>query len=73
MSYKLNGAELDGATFTTFYNKLINLAAQKRLTDKFESNADPEMTVDFTDVDGNKTTVEYYSYDTNYYAAVTDR
>ena len=31
------------------------------------------MTVDFTDVDGNKTTVEYYSYDTNYYAAVTDR
>lgn len=73
LSYKLNGAELDSATFTTFYNKLINLAAQKRLTDKFESNADPEMTVDFTDVDGNKTTVEYYSYDTNYYAAVTDR
>lgn len=72
LSYKLNGAELDSATFTTFYNKLINLAAQKRLTDKFESNADPEMTVDFTDVDGNKTTVEYYSYDTNYYAAVTD-
>ena len=72
LSYKLNGAELDSATFTTFYNKLINLAAQKRLIDKFESNADPEMTVDFTDVDGNKTTVEYYSYDTNYYAAVTD-
>ncbi len=72
LSYKLNGAELDSATFTTFYNKLINLAAQKRLTDKFESNADPEMTVDFTEVDGNKTTVEYYSYDTNYYAAVTD-
>ena len=72
LSYKLNGADLDSTTFTTFYNKLINLAAQKRLTDKFESNADPEMTVDFTDVDGNKTTVEYYSYDTNYYAAVTD-
>ncbi len=73
LSYKLNGADLDSTTFTTFYNKLINLAAQKRLTDKFESNADPEMTVDFTDVDGNKTTVQYYSYDTNYYAAVTDR
>lgn len=72
LSYKLNGTDLDSTTFTTFYNKLINLAAQKRLTDKFESNADPEMTVDFTDVDGNKTTVEYYSYDTNYYAAVTD-
>ena len=72
LSYQLNGADLDSTIFTTFYNKLINLAAQKRLTDKFESNADPEMTVDFTDVDGNKTTVEYYSYDTNYYAAVTN-
>ena len=72
LSYQLNGADLDSTTFTAFYNKLINLAAQKRLTDKFESNADPEMTVNFTDVDGNKTTVEYYSYDTNYYAAVTN-
>lgn len=72
LSYQLNGANLDDAGFTTFYNKLINLAAQKRLTDKFESNTDPEMTVNLTDVDGNKTTVEYYSYDTNYYAAVTN-
>ena len=72
LSYQLNGANLDDAGFTTFYNKLINLAAQKRLTDKFESNTDPEMTVNLTDVDGNKTTVEYYSYDTNYYAAITN-
>ncbi len=72
LSYQLNGANLDSTVFTTFYNKLINLAAQKRLTDGFESNTDPEMTVNLTDVDGNKTTVEYYSYDTNYYAAVTN-
>lgn len=72
LSYQLNGANLDDTGFTAFYNKLINLAAQKRLTDKFESNTDPEMTVNLTDVDGNKTTVEYYSYDTNYYAAVTN-
>ena len=72
LSYQLNGTNLDDTVFTTFYNKLINLAAQKRLTDKFESNTAPEMTVDLTDVDGNKTTVEYYSYDTNYYAAITN-
>ena len=72
LSYKLNGNELDSTTFTTFYNKLINMTAQKRLTDEFKSNTDPEMTVKFTDVDGNETDVEYYSYDTNYYAAVTD-
>lgn len=72
LSYTLDGKDLDSTTFTTFYNKLINMTAQKRLTDEFKSNADPEMTVKFTDVDGNEMEVEYYSYDTNYYAAVTD-
>ena len=51
LSYTLNGKDLDSTTFTTFYNKLINMTAQKRLTDEFKSNADPEMTVKFTDID----------------------
>ena len=72
LSYTLNGNDLDSTTFTTFYNKLINMVGQKRLTDEFKSNTDPEMAVKFTDTDGNETDVEYYSYDTNYYAAVTD-
>ena len=73
LSYTLNGKDLDSTTFTTFYNKLINMTAQKRLTDEFKSNADPEMTVKFTDIDGNEMEVEYYSYDTNYYAAVINK
>ena len=73
LSYTLNGKDLDSTTFTTFYNKLINMTAQKRLTDEFKSNADPEMTVKFTDIDGNEMEVEYYSYDTNYYAAVVNK
>ena len=72
LSYTLNGNDLDSTTFTTFYNKLINMVGQKRLTDEFKSNTDPELAVKFTDTDGNETDVEYYSYDTNYYAAVTD-
>lgn len=72
-SYTLNGKNLDSTTFTTFYNKLINMTAQKRLTDEFKSNTDPEMTVKFTDIDGNEMEVEYYSYDTNYYAAVINK
>ena len=72
LSYTLNGNELESTTFTTFYNKLINMAAQKRLTEGFESNADPEMTVKLTSMDGNKIDVDSYSYDTNYYAAVSD-
>ena len=73
LSYTLNGKDLDSTTFTTFYNKLINMTAQKRLTDEFKSNADPEMTVKFTDINGNEMEVEYYSYDTNYYAAVINK
>ena len=49
------------------------MTAQKRLTDEFKSNTDPEMTVKFTDIDGNEMEVEYYSYDTNYYAAVINK
>lgn len=73
LSYDLDGQKLeDSTTFTTFYNKLINMAAQKRLTDKFESNVEPEMSVTFKDTDGNDMLVEYYAYDTNYYAAVVN-
>ena len=73
LSYDLDGQKLeDSTTFTTFYNKLINMAAEKRLTDKFESNVEPEMSVTFKDTDGNDMLVEYYAYDTNYYAAVVN-
>ena len=32
-TYKLDGEDLDESTFTTFYNKLINMTAQERLTE----------------------------------------
>ena len=70
VTYKLNGSDLDETTFTTFYNKLINMTAQKRLTDKYEPDSDAELTTTFTEEDGDTLEVAYYSYDTNYYAAV---
>ena len=69
-TYQLDGEEIESATFTTFYNKLINMAGQKRLTEAYTPAADPEMTAVFTDSDKNQTTVTFYTYDTNYYAAV---
>lgn len=72
VTYKLNGSDLDETTFTTFYNKLINMTAQKRLTDKYEPDDDAELTAIFTEEDGDTQEVAYYSYDTNYYAAVVD-
>ena len=72
VTYKLDGADLDETTFTTFYNKLINMAAQKCLTEKYDPDGDAELTVTFTEEDGDTLEVSYYSYDTNYYAAVVD-
>ena len=72
VTYKLNGSDLDETTFTTFYNKLINMTAQKRLTDKYEPDGNAELTATFTEEDGDTQEVAYYSYDTNYYAAVVD-
>ena len=72
VTYKLDGADLDETTFTTFYNKLINMAAQKRLTEKYDPDGDAELTVTFKEEDGDTLEVSYYSYDTNYYAAVVD-
>ena len=69
-TYQLDGEEIESTTFTTFYNKLINMAEQKRLTEAYTPAADPEMTAVFTDSDKNQTTVTFYTYDTNYYAAV---
>ena len=71
-TYKLDENEIDSTTFTTFYNKLVNMAGQKRLTESYTPAADAEMSVVFTDTDNNQTTVTFYSYDTNYYAAVVD-
>ena len=69
-TYELDGKEIESTTFTTFYNKLINMAGQKRLTEAYTPATDPEMTAVFTDSDKNQSTVTFYTYDTNYYAAV---
>lgn len=71
-SYKLDGADLDESTFTTFYNKLINMTAQKRLTEEYKPEGDPAYTFIFKDMNGTETTVKYYEYDTSFYAAVVE-
>ena len=70
VTYKLDDADLDETTFTTFYNKLINMTAQQRLTEDYTPEDNPAYTFVFKDTDGNEITAEYYEYDTNFYAAV---
>ena len=71
-SYKLDDADLDESTFTTFYNKLINMTAQERLTEEYKPEGDPAYTFIFKDTNGTETTVKYYEYDTSFYAAVVE-
>lgn len=69
-SYELDGEDMDETAFTTFYNKLINITAQERLTEEYTPDGEAAYTFLFKDTDGNETTAEYYEYDTNFYAAV---
>lgn len=72
VTYELDGTEVEKTNFTTYYNKLINMSAQRRLTEEYKPDSDPEMSVVFKKEDGSTTEVKYYSYDTNYYAAESD-
>ena len=71
ISYALDGKEIEETVFTTFYNKLINMAGQERLTEEYTPDEAAAFTFVFTDTEGQKTTVSYYEYDSRFYAAVT--
>lgn len=71
-TYLMDGDEVDETDFTTFYNKLNNMIAERRLTEKLESEGTPEMVITYV-TDEGESKVEYYAYDTNYYAVQVDR
>lgn len=74
LKYELDGTQLEeSSNFTTFYNKLINLFAQQRLTETYEPENDPEMKVVFEDLNGDVTELDFYEYDANFYAAVVNQ
>lgn len=70
-SYALDGKEIEETVFTTFYNKLINMAGQERFVEEYKPDKPAAFTFDFTDTEGQKATVSYYEYDSSFYAAVT--
>lgn len=70
VTYTLDGKDADESLFTTFYNKLINMAGEKRLTETYTPEGEATFTFGFTDTEGKKTTVSYYEYDSSFYAAV---
>lgn len=72
VTYELNGNLLEDIKFSSFYNKLINLIGQKRLTEEYNPEDEAEMAVVFHNLEGESVNVDFYVYDVNYYAAVVD-
>ena len=70
VTYTLDGKDTDESRFTTFYNKLINMAGEKRLTEAYTPEGEAAFTFVFTGTEGKKNTVSYYEYDSSFYAAV---
>lgn len=74
VTYKSDGETLDDLKFSIFYNKLNNITGQKRLTEDYNPENEPEMSVVFHKLEGNEVVnVDFYEYDVNYYAAVVDK
>ena len=48
------------------------MTAQERLTEEYTPEGDPAYIFIFKDANGTETTVKYYEYDTNFYAAVVE-
>lgn len=71
-TYQMDGKEVDATSFSTFFNKLVNMTGQKRLEEEYKTDKNPEMEASFYTDNNTDITVKYYNYDTNFYAAVVD-
>ena len=67
LSYEMDGKELDSINMNTFYNKVSNMTAQKRVSDDTTLNSEPEMKIVLRKTDGTEEEVSYHSYDSNFY------
>ena len=63
----MDGKELDSINMNTFYNKVSNMTAQKRVSDDTTLNSEPEMKIVLRKTDGTEEEVSYHSYDSNFY------
>ena len=71
--YLVDGEEVDSTPFRLFYNNLIGLQAQKRISEAPEVSGDPDFKLVFTKVDGTKLTTEFYLADDGLYDVLSDQ
>ena len=70
--YYLNDKEVDKTVFSEFFSKVTSMEWQNRSIEA-ETNNPSEMTIMFEKNGGMNVTVDYYSYDTNFYLVVDSK
>ncbi len=68
VSYDMDGEELEATDFSTFFNTLTAITAQKSTTENPVNDA--TFSFVFTSSDGSTTSIDYSPYDNNFYMAV---
>lgn len=71
-NYYLNDKEIDKTTFLDFFAKVSGMEWQNRSAEAEPENSS-EMTIIFEKEGGMKVTVDYYSYDANFYLVVDSK
>lgn len=71
-NYYLGTEEVNENDFKTFYSSAINMSAQSRLTEPYEQPEQSELEFTYVNAEQEVSVVQYYVYDTNFYAAVRE-
>lgn len=66
-TYYMNGKEIELSDFSEFYSLISGMECQERLDTVPDTKNPPDMTVHFYKENGVDVTVEYYTYDSNFY------
>lgn len=72
VSYLLDSKEIENTSFTTFYNKLNNMAGQSRLIEAYEPEDSSVMKIVSHKTSGETIETNFYEYDSNFYAVIVE-
>lgn len=70
--YLINDKEIETTDFNSFYNLITAMTWQSR-DENAQSSGEPDLSVNFYKEGGINVTVDYYSYDTNFYLVIDSK
>ncbi|MDO4339830.1 MAG: DUF4340 domain-containing protein, partial [Eubacteriales bacterium] len=72
VSYLVDDKTIEDTLFTTFYNKLVNMAGQSRLTEEYDPDEASVMKIVSHKTNGEVVETNFYEYDSSFYTAVVE-